>query len=297
MKFSAIMLFVIILGATVIEVQAQTPPQDTFIIEVGGYTWNKTTLKTLIVTAENQTWWTQGLADSTLRAINQWNEAIQFFATNYSSYAYLSNVKLEVMVANQHQPDYDIYINYSQSVAINGQDSIGLATTIPYNNGTIEKCVINLAAESQYLVLTEKDIQSVATHELGHALCIGHSNSSSDLMYPSYDVYAAQYAISTLDLYGVARAFEWINDPNLAAPLRQQQLALPPDIPYRYAPVSQLAPETILDNPIAKFLEMTGRILLNPIILLMIIVAIILFVIVGLSFRKKKTLKPKTRSN
>lgn len=288
MKFSVLMLFVILLGATVIGVQAQTPPQDTFVIEVGGYTWNKTTLKTLIVTAEDQSWWTQGLVNSTLRAISQWNEAIQFFATNYPDYTYLSAVTLEAKVVNQSEPDFDIYINYSQSVAINGQDSIGLATTIPYNNGTIEKCVINLSAESQYLVLTEKDVQSVATHELAHALCIGHSNSSSDLMYPSYDVYAAQYAISTLNLYGVARAFEWINDPEQAAPIRQQQLALPQNIPYEYAPIPQSAPESISDNPVAKFLEMTGRILRNPIILSMIIVAVVLFVIIGLSFRKRK---------
>ena len=138
MKFSVLMLFVILLGATVIGVQAQTPPQDTFVIEVGGYTWNKTTLKTLIVTAEDQSWWTQGLVNSTLRAISQWNEAIQFFATNYPDYTYLSAVTLEAKVVNQSEPDFDIYINYSQSVAINGQDSIGLATTIPYNNGTIE---------------------------------------------------------------------------------------------------------------------------------------------------------------
>jgi hypothetical protein len=288
MKFSVFILFVILLGATVVEVQAQTPTQDTFVIEVGGYTWNKTALKTLIVTAEDQSWWTQGLVNSTLRAINQWNQAIQFFATNYPDYTYLSAVKLEAKVVNQSEPDFDIYVNYSQSVAINGQDSIGLATTIPYNNGTIEKCVINLAAESQYLVLTEKDVQSVATHELAHALCIGHSNSSSDLMYPSYDVYAAQYAISTLNLFGVARAFEWITNPEQAAPIRQQQLALPQNIPYEYAPIPQAAPESISDNPIAKFLEMTGRILLNPIILPMIIVAVVLFVIVGLSFRKKK---------
>ncbi len=288
MKFSAFLLLVIILGTTVFEVQAQTQPQDTFIIEVGGYTWNKTALKALIVTAENQSWWSQGLVNSTLRAIDDWNGAITYFSTNYTDFSYLSALNLEVTVSNQSEPGFDIYINYSQSVAISGQDSIGLTTTIPYNNGTIEKCIINLAAESQYLVLTERDVQSVATHELAHAICIGHSNSSSDLMYPSYDVYAAQYAISTLDLYGVAKAFQWISNPEQSAPISQQDLALPSTIPYAYAPVSEPAPTTISDNPIVKFLEMTGRILLDPYILPLVIVAIILFVLVGLSFRKKK---------
>ena len=107
-------------------------------------------------------------------------------------------------------------------------------------------------------------------------------------MYPSYDIYAAQYAISTLDLYGVAKAFQWIINPEQSSPISQQELALPSTIPYENAPISEPAPTTISDNPIAKFLEMTGRILLNPYILPLVIVAIILFVMVGLSFRKKK---------
>ncbi len=289
MKFYAFFLSMLIVGAMTLDVQAQ--PQDIYIIEVGGYVWNHTVLKTLIVRAENQSWWNPNLVNSTIRAVDQWNEAITFFATNYSDYAYLSAVNLQVTISNQSEPDFDIYINYSQSVAIDGQDAIGLTTTIPRNNGTIDRCVINLSTESQYLVLTEKDIQSVATHELGHALGIGHSNSSSDLMYPSYDIYAAQYAISTLDLYGVAKAFEWIIVPPASLPTRQQQLALPPNVAYEYAPISELAPTTISDNPIAKFLEMTVRILLNPYILPLLIVAIILFVMVGLSFRKKNKLK------
>jgi len=89
-------------------------------------------------------------------------------------------------------------------------------------------------------------------------------------------------------LYGVANAFEWIINPPEALPTRQQELSLPPNITYEYAPISDLAPTTISDNPIAKFLEMTGRILLTPYILPLVIVAIILFAIIGLSFRKKK---------
>ena len=92
MKFAAFFLLAVIVLASFSLVQAQ---QDTFIIEVGGYTWNKTTLKALIVTAENQSWWSQGLVNSTLRAIDDWNGAITYFSTNYTDFSYLSALNLE----------------------------------------------------------------------------------------------------------------------------------------------------------------------------------------------------------
>jgi hypothetical protein len=286
MKLLVFLFLASILVLASFQVQAQQ--QDTIIIEVGGYAWNKTTLNTLIVTSENQSWWSQDLINSTLRSIDDWNQAIAYFSLNYSEYGYLSAVNLVTSVSSQPDPGYDIYVNFTNSVSISGTDAIGITTTVPYNNGTIQNCLITLATQTKYLTLTQKDMQSVATHELGHAIGIGHSNSSSDLMYPNFDVYAAKYEISTLDLYGVANAFQWLVNPDQPMPSSQQDIALPPNIPYSYVPTAQPAPQTIADNPVVIALKITLSMLLTPYILLMIIVGIILIVSLELFLRRKR---------
>jgi predicted Zn-dependent protease len=284
-------LFVITLLMLTCALQARAQTQDTVIIEVGGYVWNKTTLNTLIVTSENQSWWSPVYVNSTLRAIDDWNHAITYFAGNYSQFSYLSAVNLQAQISNQTLDGFDIYVSYAQSVAIGTQDSIGLTTTIPLDNGTIQKCVIALGTQSQYLQFTEKDIQSVATHEFGHAIGIGHSNSSTDLMYPQFDIYAAQIQISTLDMYGVANAFQWITNPNLPVPTAKQNLSLPPDIPFAYIPSASPPPQSIEDNPAVRAIMIVGNILLTPYILIMIIAGVSVMAFIEVAFRRKRKAK------
>jgi hypothetical protein len=277
--------------------QIQAQQQDTIIIEIGGYAWNKTTLNTLIVTSENESWWSSSYVNATVNAIDDWNHAITYFTENYSQYSYLSPVNLKYQVSNQTQPGFDIYVNFSQSVSIQNQDAIGLTSTLPNNDGTIQYCLISIGTQSQYLKFTEKDIQSVTTHELGHAIGIGHSNSSNDLMYPQFDVYASQIEISTLDMYGVANAFEWITNPNLPTPTIQQDIGLPSSIPYEYIPPAAPAPQSIGDNPVFRAIEIVGNILFTPYILLMIIIGVSIMIIIEVSFRRQRKAKNTKRLN
>jgi hypothetical protein len=274
------------------EAQAQIP--ETPIIEVGGYLWNRTTISVLIV-SNNQSDWTAGLVNSTIRAIDDWNTAITYFATNYSGFSYLSAVNLQIQVSNQTESNFDVYVNFSETVASGNQDAIGATTTSPYSNGTIQKCIITIATESRYSTLTQKDIQSVAAHEFGHVLGIGHSNSSNDLMYPLFDVYGSDYGISTLDMYGVANAFQWIINPDQPVPSTKQELSLPTNITYEYIALAQPAPQAITDNPIVKALEILSNILLTPYILLMIASGILLLILIELFFRRAR--KAKNRKN
>jgi predicted Zn-dependent protease len=287
MKTKAFFLLAILVSGCFLVCDALAQPQDLIIIEVGGYLWNKTSLNVLIISPENQTDWSNDLINSAIRAIEDWNYAIKYFSANYSSYSYLSAINLQYIISSKMEPDIDIYVNFSASVSLGSLDSIGATTTIPYGNGTIQQCLITLATQSQYTTLTQKDVQSVATHEFGHALGIGHCNSSSDLMFPNFDVYAAPYEISTLDMFGVANAFQWIANPSQLVPSPKQELSLPISIPYGYIPSVQPAPQSLTDNPLIRAIEIFLNIISTPYILVMIIVGVSLIVLIEVYYRSR----------
>ena len=83
------------------------------------------------------------------------------------------------------------------------------------SGGTIKSVKITLAAyNAMGLPLQESDFRTIARHEIGHALGLGHSNDDGqeplDLMSPSfdfvgvnYDIYPSELNISaTLSIYG-----------------------------------------------------------------------------------------------
>jgi predicted Zn-dependent protease len=250
--------------------------QDVPSIELTSFRWNKTTLEALVVTQENQTWWKPYFVDLSRRAVDQWNQALDFFAEEYPDYAYVSSINIVLSVSNTTLPDYDIYIEFAETISMESLETLGLTTTVPSRNGTIERVIIELSSKSGPIDLTRSDQRDVATHELGHALGLGHSNSTKDLMYPYYDLISSDNAISTLDLYGLATTFSWVIDPNnsKSAP---NFTTLPPDITFEYAPVTSPTPKGLEDNPVVKSIV----IFLAAPYVTIIVGALILFLVVS----------------
>jgi len=220
----------------------QTQPS----IDLQGLTWNHTIITVLIVPQSQQSWWNPSYLNSTLRAVNVWNNAILNFSSYSSQFSYLSQIRLVSSVSQTLESGFDIYITWQEEYA--GTNT--LATSRPFVQlpCTIINNTITLGAKTKTYVLNEVDMQNIAIHELGHALGLGHSDYANDIMYPQYTPKGNVIALSTLDLYGVSVVFEWLSHypyiPNICP--SKSSISLPFYVQYGYLPISyeDLPPQT-----------------------------------------------------
>lgn len=269
--------------------------QETYVLHLQGYTWSHSTLSALVVTAYNESWWSPNYLNDSLRAIGQWNEALRGFAENYSEYSYMLNMFIRPQVANETQPNYDLYINWSKTSLSNSTDEIGLATTFVAADNTVRNCQVVLASRTTYgNTLSDVDMQNIVLHELGHALGLGHSNYTGDMMYPVYSLGGLPQGISTLDAYGVATVFAWMTHTQrfypVASWLNQSSVILPASVIYSDLPVSteNQPPQSIIDNPAVQFILRFFTIISQPIIAVPVIIAIVVLTIIAVIPRKRK---------
>jgi len=279
--------------------QVQGQNQNNYSLQIQGLTWNRTTLNILLVTPNNESWWNPIYVNSTLRAIGQWNDAISYFASNYSNFGYLSSLKFEPAVTNETKTGFDIYLNWTETTLDNTADEVGLTSTTDQNN-VIINCTVNLATHTSHGdALSDGDMQNIALHELGHSLGLGHSNYTGDVMYPAYTLLGSADSISTLDIYGVATVFAWMLNPSKFYPVNEWLQSDPVILPsnqYEYLPVSpqNARPQTLANNPIVQTLILMVEILIHPEILAIVLLFIIVLIIIALIPSKRK--KPKAAS-
>lgn len=278
--------------------QVQAQNQNVYHLALEGSTWNKTTLKILLVQPNNESWWNPSYLNDTLRAIGQWNDALQYFASNYTDYAYLSLINLEPTVSNHIQSGFDVYLNWTEFELGNSEDIGGLTTTVEQNNILINDTV-NLATHSSIgIALADGDEQNIAVHELGHVLGILCTNNTGEIMTPLYSFLSPEKLISTLDVYGVARVFAWIINASSIYPVSQwlpnHPVILPANIPYQFLPVSSqnALPQTLANNPVVENLVFGLEILLLPEIFPLVLVLIIILIIIAVLLIKKKKQMP-----
>ncbi len=280
-------------GASVVnKVQAQS--EDNYSLQIQGIAWNRNTLNVLVTTPINESWWDPAYLGSALRAIGQWDDAINYFAANYSDYEYLSNLKMQPTVSNQTEPGYDIYLNWTEASLEEISNEIGLETATTIDSAII-KCNVTLSVHTNHgNSLNEVDMQNIALHELGHTLGLGHSNYTSDIMYPAYTLLSSPSLISTLDVYGIAVTFAWMQGSVNFYPVNQwlqtSLVSSPTDIQYLELPVSpqNTSPQTLTNNPIIETLTLIIGILMHPEVSAIVIVFIVALIIIALIPSKRK---------
>jgi hypothetical protein len=270
--------------------------QDKYSVQLQGWVWNHTTLQVLVISSANESWWDPNYLNATLRAIGQWNDGVSAFARNYSDFSYLSNLKIEETVASKNMSGFDVYVNWTQFPLSNTSNEVGLSTLYPSRDGIINYSTVSLSTHTIHgEALSEGDMQNIALHELGHSLGLGHSNYTGDLMYSTYSMSSPAESISTLDAYGVATLFAWELNPSSFYPVQDwlvtSSAVLPQNIPYQDLPVSQqnVRPQTVTENPVVQVLVLMFEILIHPEIFSIVLVFIIVFALIALISRRRKT--------
>ena len=270
--------------------------QDTYSVQLQGWVWDHTALQVLVINSTNESWWDPNYLNATVRAIGQWNDAFSAFAENYSDFSYLSSLKIEGTVASENMSGFDIYVNWTQFPLSNISNEVGLSTLYPRRDSTIDYSTISLSTHTIHGdALSVSDMQNIALHEFGHSLGLGHSNYAGDLMYASYSISSPAESVSTLDAYGVATLFAWELEPSSFYPVRNWLVAnsavLPSNIPYVGLPVSQqnVRPQTAAENPVIQVLVLMFQILIHPEVFSVVLVFVIVFVLIALIPRRRKS--------
>ena len=254
--------------------------------------WSRSTIDILLVTPNNQSWWNPIYINSVLRAVGQWNEAIQYYSANNTQYAYLAALKLVPTVSNESLPGFNIYLNWTQSTIAGSSDDIGL-TTLSDEANVITHCNINLATHTSHGdALADGDEQNIALHELGHSLGLGHSNYTGDVMYPALTLLGSAKLLSTLDLYGVATSFAWMSSQFKFYPVMDWLSGDPlllPQSQYQALPVSSqyARPQTLQNNFIIQNIVLVGEILTHPDVIVWVIFFAAIYIVIYVVHPKK----------
>lgn len=229
---------VVIFLALILSFSFQIVQAQVYTIELQGLTWEHLSLRVLIVPKTDQVWWRSYFLNSTLRALNQWNYALQNFSGYGSQFSFLSRVQFVPTINSEFIAGFDIFLTWVEKN--NGSGIIGTSKSMFSSPCFIVNNTVYLSARlATGPFLSETDSQNVAVHELGHSLGLGHSNLEGDVMYTKLTLGGSIIPVSTLDAYGVWQVFEWLGS---FPPQRQEAYpglfaSLPASIPYDYLPL------------------------------------------------------------
>ena len=156
-------------------------------------------------------------------AINIWNNALREFASLYG-YDYLSRIELKVVNETS-----DIFVRYI--------DELGNACGEAMLSYTFDKRIqkVEIKISRKCVDLNHNLALTVAEHEIGHALGLGHTGYEEDLMYNRLRGFRKP---STLDLYALSVIYEWIKDGSFHPP-EVTKVELPKSISYAYLPMEE----------------------------------------------------------
>jgi hypothetical protein len=196
--------------------------------------------------------------EAAIFGIHEWVDVLHQFAEDYPEYDYLRQITVDIQIFDgvQDPAEYDITIAYVPG----GPQFRGAATACVDPPRCIVLSLFSASPRAGQLTPdfpTFNDLEAVTKHEFAHVWGLGHSltwtkeygpdlmNSPATFVYGDGDpagdggVPSPKQCISTLNLYGMALIFGFLNEGHEEAPEGwgmdlPTEYELPEDMPYEW---------------------------------------------------------------
>lgn len=210
-------------------------------IKIVGLAWDlldDPVLNVLIVPDPTLSNWKDSNIENAKYGFSEWISCIKRFNLKYG-YSHLENIRFEIDVSNKNvliKENYDIIVNWTNQIDSKGAAGATVVLSTPEKR--ITKATITLPIsvikEGKDYILSETDLINIITDEIGHALGLGHVDFKNDVLHGYYDFPQEEYCHSTLDIYGLAMVYQYMDNNKFEAPPKSIVYLSETDIPFEY---------------------------------------------------------------